>query len=140
MVGECYINGVDAHLTYGITFGESSLTALMTPASVKSYIQSKSVLMHGKRVLTAEETLPKVDERDVQLTFYLRAKNRSQFLTRYEDFCKVLHGGKLDIRTKYQPNVTYHCNYISCVQYSQFNGRLAKFILKLNEPNPQNRI
>lgn len=140
MVGEFFINGEDAHKTYGITFGADSLAALLTPPPVKSYIQSKSALMHGIQVLTSEETLPKVDARDVQLIFYLRAKDREQFITRYEDVCEVLRGGKIDIRTKYQPKVTYHFKYISCTQFSQFNGRLAKFILKLEEPNPQNRL
>lgn len=139
MVGELFINNEDAHETYGIIFGEDSLTALMTPPPVKAYIENKSALTHGKQVLNDEDSPPKLDERDVQLTFYLRAKNREQFLKRYEDFCKVLQGGRVDIRTKYQPKVTYHCNFISCSQYSEFNGRLAKFVLKLNEPNPNNR-
>lgn len=140
MVEELYINGADAHKTYGIIFGEDSLTALMTPPPVKAYIENKSALSHGKQVLNDEDTPPKLDERDVQLTFYLRAKNLEQFLTRYQKFCEVLQCGKIDIRTKYQPKVTYHCKYISCSQYSQFNGRLAKFVLKVNEPNPNNRV
>lgn len=140
MVEELYINGADAHKTYGIIFGEDSLTALMTPPPVKAYIENKSALSHGKQVLNNEDTPPKLDERDVQLTFYLRAKNLEQFLTRYQKFCEVLQCGKIDIRTKYQPEVTYHCIYISCSQYSQFNGRLAKFVLKVNEPNPNNRV
>lgn len=139
MVGELWINNVDAHKRYGISFGEESLTALMTPAPVKAYIENKSALEHGKQVLNTTAKPPKLDDRDVQLTFYLRAKNREQFLQRYEDFCAVLQGGKVNIRTKYQPTVTYRCNYLSCAQYSEFNGRLAKFVLKLNEPNPNNR-
>lgn len=138
MVEEFYINNREAR-KYGIVFGADSLTALMTPPPVKAYIENKSALSHGKQVLNDEANPPKLDERDVQLTFYLRAKNREQFLTRYGDFCELLRGGRIDIRTKYQPGVTYHCNFISCSQYSEFNGRLAKFVLKLNEPNPNNR-
>ncbi|MCI8997673.1 MAG: hypothetical protein HFJ95_01600 [Muribaculaceae bacterium] len=139
MVGELFINNEDARKTYGIIFGEDSLTALMTPPPVKPYIENKSALVHGKQVLNDEDNPPKLDERDVQLTFYLHAKNREQFLERYQKFTTMLQKGKVDIRTKYQPGTTYHCLYISCAQFSQFNGRLAKFVLKLNEPNPKDR-
>lgn len=139
MVGELFINNMDAQEEFGIIFGAESFTALLTPPPVKAYIENKSALIHGKRVLGGENNPPKLDERDIQLTFFLKAKNTTRFLAQYAGFCQLLGGGKVDIRTKYQPNVTYHCNYISCTQFSQFNGRLAKFVLKLNEPNPNNR-
>ena len=139
MVGELFINGYDAQEEWGVIFGAESFTTLLTPPPVKAYIENKSALSHGKQVLSGEDNPPKLDERDIQLTFYLRAKNLTQFLTRYANFVKVLQEGQVDIRTKYQPKVTYHCNYISCAQFTQFNGRLAKFVLKLNEPNPNSR-
>lgn len=139
MVGEVFINGEDAQEVYGVIFGSESFTTLLTPPPVKAYIENKSALSHGKQVLNDEDTPPKLDERDIQLTFFLRANSMEQFLTRYAAFTAVLQAGRIDIRTKYQPKVTYRCNYISCAQFSQFNGRLAKFVLKLNEPNPNNR-
>lgn len=140
MVGELFINGLDAQEEWGIIFASGSFTALLTPPPVKAYIENKSALMHGKQVLSGEDNPPKMDERDVQLTFYIRAKSMTDFLTKYDRFCKdVLQKGHIDIRTKYQPKVVYHCNYLSCGQFSQFNGRLAKFVLKLNEPDPNNR-
>lgn len=139
MVGEVFINGEDAQEVYGVIFGSESFTTLLTPPPVKAYIENKSALSHGKQVLNDEVTPPKLDERDIQLTFFLRANSMEQFLTRYAAFTAVLQAGRIDIRTKYQPKVTYRCNYISCAQFSQFNGRLAKFVLKLNEPNPNNR-
>lgn len=140
MVGELFINNKDAQKEYGISFGADSFTVLLTPAPLKPYIEDKSALSHGKQVLNDERNAPKLDERDMQLTFNLKANNLTQFLQRYAKFTEVLSLGKVDIRTKYQPDVTYHCKYISCVQFSQYNGRLAKFILKLNEPNPNNRV
>ena len=80
-----------------------------------------------------------MNERDVQLTFYLKARNLQEFLNRYSKFTQMLQNGRVDIRTKYQPTVTYRCNYVSCAQFTQFNGRLAKFVLKLNEPDPNDR-
>lgn len=139
MVGEVFINGVDAQQVYGVIFGSESFTTLLTPPPVKAYIENKSALSHGKQVLNDEDTPPKLDERDIQLTFFLRAKSMEQFLTRYAAFTAMLQAGRVDIRTKYQPSITYRCNYISCAQFTQFNGRLAKFVLKLNEPNPNNR-
>lgn len=55
MRGECYINNKDAHDEWGLIFGETSLTALLTPAPVKGYIENKSALIHGKQVLSGEE-------------------------------------------------------------------------------------
>lgn len=139
MKGECFINNKDAQVAWGITFGDTSFTALLTPPSVKEYIKNKSALLDGTQVVCDEYVYPKVDERDIQLVFYLRAKNLTEFLSRYSSFVSELEKGIIDLRTKYQPDVTYHLLYLSCSQFSQFNGRLGKFILKLNEPNQKNR-
>ena len=37
------------------------------------------------------------------------------------------------------PNIVYRTIYISCNQFSQFMQGIGKFVLKLNEPNPNNR-
>lgn len=139
MRGECYINNKDAHDEWGLIFGETSLTALLTPAPVKGYVQNKSALIHGKQVLSGKENPPKIDERDLQLVFAIKAKNLTEFMSRYISFVSELEKGIIDLRTKYQPGVVYHLLYMSCQQFTQFNGRLAKFVLKLNEPNPKNR-
>lgn len=139
MRGECYINNKDAHDEWGLIFGETSLTALLTPAPVKGYVQNKSALIHGKQVLSGKENPPKIDERDLQLVFAIKAKNLTEFMSRYISFVSELEKGIIDLRTKYQPGVVYHLLYMSCQQFTQFDGRLAKFVLKLNEPNPKNR-
>lgn len=41
MKGECYINNKDAYTEWGIIFGETSFTALLTPAPLKNYIVNK---------------------------------------------------------------------------------------------------
>jgi hypothetical protein len=139
MVGEVFINSKDAQTTWGVIFGEDSFTNLLTPAPLKDYVTNKSALSHGKQVLNDESHRPKVDERDVQLTFYLRAKNLTQFLERYANFLNELQSKETELRTKYQPGVVYHLNYTSCAQFTQYNGRMAKFVLKFNEPNPNDR-
>ena len=139
MKGECFINGKDAFTMWGIMFAETSFSALLTPAPVKDYIKNKSALLDGTQVVCDEYVHPKVDERDVQLVFGLKAKNLTEFLSKYSSFSEELQKGILDVRTKYQPGVTYHLLYVSCTQFTQFNGRLGRFVLKVNEPNPMNR-
>lgn len=137
MVGELYINSKDAYSTWGISLTSNSISALMTPAPNKSFIENKSRLEHGKRVIT---TNPKVDERNVTLELQLTAKSETEFFNRYESFCEELATGILNIRTKYQPTITYKMIYLSCNQLSQFMRGIGKFTLKLCEPNPKDRI
>ena len=135
-VGELHINGKDAYTEWGISFDQTALSALMTPAPNKAYIENKSRLEHGKRVIVDN---PKVDERSVTLTFNLTAKDEGQFFERYNSFCQELAKGELHIKTKYQENVVYRMVYESCSQFSQLIREIAKFSLKLTEPDPTNR-
>ena len=134
--GELFINGVDAYTEYGISMDSSVLSALMTPSPNKEYIENKSRQEHGKRVVNVS---PKIDERDLSLSLHIKASSKDDFMEKYGKFCLVLANGKLDIKTRFQPNVVYRTNYISCTQFSEYRLGLAKFTLKLNEPNPANR-
>lgn len=136
MKGELYINGKDAYETWGMSLSDTSLSALLTPPPNKEYIESKSRLENGKSVILDNV---KVDERDVTLQVHFTAKNEKQFFERYASFCEELKGGKLELRTSYQPTVIYRFVYVSCQQFSQFMRGIAKFSLRLNEPNPENR-
>lgn len=134
--GEFYINGKDSYTTWGISMDTSSLSSLMTPPPMKEFIENKSRLEHGKRVVTSN---PKIDERSLTLTFNLTAKSEEQFFARYNSFCEELATGVLHIKSKYQPNVVYKTIYISCNQFTQFMRGIAKFSLKLVETNPKDR-
>lgn len=136
MEGQLFINNKDAYTTWGISMDTSSLSALMTPAPNKEFIENSSRLEHGKRVITSS---PKVDARDITLTINLTAKNEQQFFDRYLSFCSELGTGVLNIKTSFQPNVVYRMIYLSCSQFTQFMRGIASFSLKLNEPNPKNR-
>ena len=133
---ELFINGKDAYTTWGISMDDTALSALMTPAPNKEFIENKSRMEHGKRVITAD---PKKDERDLTLQINLTAPDKDTFFARYDSFCNELDKGILEIKTKYQPNIVYRTIYISCNQFSQFMQGIEKFVLKLNEPNPNNR-
>lgn len=136
--GELFINNRDAYNVWGISMDSSSLSALMTPVPNKEFIENKSRLENGKRVIT---TSPKVDERNIILTFNLTAKDETEFFERYNSFCQELATGILNIRTKYQPDTVYRTIYLSCNQFTQFMRGIGRFSLKLVEynPSPENR-
>ena len=135
-IGELYINNIDAYIEYGMSMTSGALSALMTPAPNKELIENKSRQEHGKRVITENV---KVDERELNLPFHITAKTKDDFLDKYSKLCSLLAIGKLEIKTKYELNKVYRTNYISCSQFSEYRFGIAKFTLKLNEPNPMNR-
>ncbi|WP_294616443.1 hypothetical protein [uncultured Bacteroides sp.] len=136
MKGELFINGKDAYLAWGVSMDDTSLSELMTPPANKAVIENESRLQHGKRVVMSGL---KLDQRNLTLQINLTAATEAQFFARYNDFCKELATGVLNIKTKYQPDVVYKTIYLSCGQFSQFMRGIGKFSLKLNEPNPDDR-
>lgn len=135
--GQLYINGMDAYTTWGIFLEETALSALMTPAPNKEFISNKYRSKDGKTVIKHN---PRLDEREITITFNMTAKDADTFMANYAKFCEeVLAKGELVIRTRFQSNVWYRCIYLSCTQFSQFIQEMAKFSLKLNEPDPSDR-
>ena len=135
--GQLYINGKDAYLTWGIFLDETALSTLMTPAPNKEFISNKYRSKDGKSVIKHN---PRLDEREITLPFNMTAKDSDTFMMNYARFCEeVLAKGELVIRTRFQPHVWYRCIYLSCTQFSQFIQEMAKFSLKLNEPDPSDR-
>lgn len=136
--GHLYFNGKDAWTRYGIILATNGLSALMTPPPLKDWITNDVRTEHGVRYLLSDT--PKVSQRDVSVTFQLCAKDEDDFLRKYNRFCNdVLVPGVVNIRTKWQPGVEYHCIYESCNQFTQFLLGIATFGLKLIEPDPTDR-
>lgn len=132
------INGENADEKWGISLGEFSLSELMTPPANKAFIENESRLQHGKQILVAN---PKVEARNLTLQLNLTAATKSAFFDKYNLFCKeVLATGVLNIETGYQEGVVYKTIYVSCSQFSQFMQGIAKFSLKLIEPDPSDRM
>lgn len=136
MSNELWINGQDAYDTWGIIVSTTTVSELMTPAGNKTLVKNESRLEHGRRVIINN---PKTDARDVTLNIQMVAKTKEQFLLNYSDFCDELAKGRLVIRTKYQPDVYYRMDYISCNQYSEFMFGIGRYTLRLNEPDPTDR-
>lgn len=127
----------DAWETWGVSMEDTALASLMTPPSMKDSISNESRLEHGTRRINL---LRKKQERELTLPFHLVAKSRAQYLTRYENFVITLSDSEyVKIKTCYQPTTIYKCIYVSCTQFNQFIDGLAKFSLKLIEPNPSDR-
>jgi hypothetical protein len=142
------INGKEVNTTgglQGVLLGNGSVAALHQHGGLKDYPTNSNAAIDGKRTLPG--FAPKVNARDVQITIGLQASSYAQFLTRYAALIATLEAGAVDLRVDWSENwgktwtqgETYHLLYTSCSQYSEFNGRLAKFVLKFNEPNPHNR-
>ena len=139
MTGELWINGDDAYTTWGIITSSTTLSELMTPAGQKKLVENSSRLEHGKRVIATQETARKAD-RDITLNIQMVAGNEEDFFANYAAFCDdVLAKGRFEIHTKYQPDVIYRLDYVSCQQFSEFMRGIAKFALRCNEPDPTDR-
>lgn len=134
--GELEINGVDAYDSYGLSLSDGALSALMTPAPNKSLIESSYRKQPGKKVIVRDVVS---DSRELNLEVHITAPDKATFYQRYAGFCSELSKGLLVIKTSFQPGVYYRLIYLSCTQFSQFIQQMAKFSLKLSEPDPTNR-
>lgn len=136
--GELTINGQDAYDTWGVSFEDGALASLMTLPSMKPSIVNESRLEHGKRRIN--RILAK-EERELTLPFHLVANSRTEYLDRYERFVSMLTSEEyITIETSYQSTTIYKCIYQSCTQFSQYIDGLAKFVLRLIEPDPSDRV
>lgn len=133
------INDLDARTKWGVIANTKLLAALLAPASAKDPIQSESRLEHGTRTIIPEGSV-KIAKRDITLEIGLSAPSLPVFYERYKSFIEELTSGWLRIASpRFLPGVIFNCRYVSCTQFTNYNGRAAKFILKLEEPNPNNR-
>lgn len=137
MRNQLYINGKNAFEEWGITMDSTALSALMTPPSLKDFISNKVRNKAGKQVYLKNALF---DEREITIGFNMTAQDEEEFLNNYAKFCaEVLATGQLTIHTSFLPDIWFRCIYISCTQFSEFIRQMAKFSLKLNEPDPTNR-
>lgn len=128
---------IDAFVEFGMSMDSTALSALMTPAANKEYVTNSSRLEHGTQLVMAN---PKKEARTVNVSFNLTAPNEEIFFIRYQKLCDLLDGGAFWLRTKYQPDVAYKVVYESCQQFTQFMRGIAKFSLRVTEPNPTDRL
>lgn len=137
-----YLNStwVDAYQSWGISFEDKALSALLSPPPMKEYISNASRDAHGIRLMSSDG-VPRVAERELSLPFHLVARDKADFFTKYRAFCQdVLLQGRLYIKLpRIDPDTVYKCFYLSCTEFQEFQLGLAKFVLQVLEPNPMNR-
>ncbi len=154
MISECFINNRDAYQTWGVILDSTALSALMSPPPMKPLTNNNSPLINGRQLLAAPELL-RVDAREVLLPIALHAPmgdptsnsleellsvpSTRSFSVRLNSFLHELQKGEIIFWTRHQKGVFYRFYYLSCQQFTQCNNKLAKFILKLYEPDPTNR-
>ena len=134
-------NGVwiDAFLQWGVSFSENGLSSLSAPAPNKKNVENKSRLQNGKQIIKNPSYVKK-DERALNIEMHITAPSKEAFWQRYDGFCTdVLDYGFIEIVNGHIPTKVFRMEYNSCSQYSEYMQQLAKFTLRLTEPDPTNR-
>ena len=137
-MNELLINGENAYTTWGVRMGDGFLDVLGASSPMKEFIENKSRLEHGKRVIINN---PKVDEREITLSFTIEGNSQSDYQSKKKAFFDELYKGKIDIQIPANSSEDYHLNNTGkSVTYEQSLDRtFGKISAKFNEPNPANR-
>lgn len=135
MANELIINNKDAYATWGVRMGDGFLDTIGTPSPMKEYIENKSRLEHGKRVIVSN---PKQDEREITLTFTIEGNSKSDYQSKKNSFFNELYGGNVDIKVPDNGSEVYHLIYLGkSITYAQSLDRtFGKVSMKFSEPNP----
>ena len=137
-MAELLINNKDAYAIWGVKMGKGFLDVLGASSPMKEFIENKSRLEHGKRVIVND---PKIDEREITLSFTIEGKSQSDYQAKKKAFFEELYKGVVDIQVPANSNEIYHLIYLGkSVAYAQsLDHTFGKISAKFNEPNPANR-
>lgn len=137
-MSDLLINTQDAYTTWGVRMGEGFLDVLGASSPMKEFIENKSRLEHGKRVIIND---PKIDEREITLSFTIEGNSQSDYQAKKKVFFEELYKGVVDIQVPANSNEIYHLIYLGkSVAYAQsLDQTFGKISAKFNEPNPANR-
>ena len=137
-MSDLLINTQDAYTTWGVRMGEGFLDVLGASSPMKEFIENKSRLEHGKRVIIND---PKIDEREITLSFTIEGNSQSDYQAKKIAFFEELYKGVVDIQVPANSNEIYHLIYLGkSVAYAQsLDQTFGKISAKFNEPNPANR-
>lgn len=138
MTGDLLINGKDAWTTWGVRIGDNFLDVIGASVPMKEFIENKSSLEHGKRVIVGN---PKLDERDITLTFTIEGVSKSDYQAKKQAFFNELYKGIVAIKVPNNSEDVYYLIYTGKnVSYGQSLDRtFGKISMKFNEPNPFKR-
>ncbi len=135
---ELLINNKNAYTTWGVRMGDKFLDTIGASSPMKEFIENKSRLEHGKRVIVNN---PKLDERDITLSFTIEGNSKSDYQAKKKVFFDELYKGTVDIQVPANSSEIYHLIYLGkSITYAQSLDRtFGKISMKFNEPNPANR-
>lgn len=131
-------NGRDALATWGVIAPPTLHAVLLAPAAAKDPIQTEVRTEHGTRTVIAGGGVM-LQKRELSLELHMRARNITEFNARFANFLDIFTAGWIMVESSLTPGLVFRCRYVSCTQFTAYNGRLAKFILRLEEPDPSNR-
>ena len=122
MAIELLINNKNAYATWGVRMGEGFLDVIGASAPMKDFIENKSRLEHGKRVIIND---PKVDEREITLSFTIEGSSQSDYQSKKKAFFDELYKGKVDIQVPANSNDIYRLIYLGkSITYAQSFDRM----------------
>ena len=135
MKNDLLINGKDAYTFWGVRMGEGFLDVLGASSPMKEFIENKSRLEHGKRVIIND---PKIDEREITLSFTIEGNSQSDYQAKKKAFFEELYKGVVDIQVPANSNEIYHLIYLGkSVAYAQsLDQTFGKISAKFTAPNP----
>lgn len=134
-MADLLINGKDAYATWGVRMGDNFLDTIGASSPMKDFIENKSRLEHGKRVIVNN---PKLDEREITLSFTIEGTSRSDYQEKKKAFFEELYKGEVVIQVPDNSSDVYHLIYLGkSITYAQSLDRtFGKISSKFNEPNP----
>lgn len=137
-MADLVINSKDAFATWGVRMGDDFLSSLGAPVPLKDFIENKSRLEHGKRVIISN---PKLDDRDLTLTFTIQGSSPSDYQAKKAAFQNELYNGAVTIQVPDNNSDVYRLIYTGkSISYAQsIDRKFGKISAKFNEPNPTDR-
>lgn len=141
MKGRLIINGKDAYETWGAYLLDGGVSALQTPPPMKPLITNTSRLQNGKRVTRKDRngnSLLRMADRDLTLGIAIRGRDREEVDRRHASFVRELQGGEIRLEVREASGLVFRLDYLNCTEFGH-HGRLAKYALRVNEPNPGDR-
>lgn len=137
MKGQAYINNKDIWTTWGVSLLSGAYEELLKPCSMKEYIENKSRLEHGTRLI-ANSAIAKVDERALSFSIFIEGNSVSDYLLKYESFLEELCKGLIVFKVPTLKR-SFKLVYTDCSKYGNYGDTKGKFTLKFREPNPKDR-
>lgn len=134
------INGISLS-SMGVTLLKGAYSALLAPAPIKPLIENNDPTQHGTQVLTHKkngESLIKLAERDVTLTFLVQGESDADFLAKYTAFLKMLQTDKVVLHIP-ELGESYTLIYSNATQFGNYQLNACTLAVKFREPNPKER-